>query len=196
MRNQKGFWVLTLALLLACAKGYGATATIPAGSTIAVRILSAIDPEKNYVGETFRATVDAPLRAGGEVVIPRGAEAIGRLVALEQPGRFTGRSLVALELTALNFDGQSISVQTGWHQEVGSSQRKYIAKLAGIGSLLGTVFGAVTGGKKGVLIGAGVGAAGGAAAGAARGQKSVQIPAESLLVFTLQSPILLEGAPQ
>ena len=119
--------------------------------------------------------------------VPRGAEAIGRLVAVEQSGRLQGRPLVALELTALNFSGKSLAIQTSAYQEVGPSQTKRTALFAGGGALVGTVIGAIAGG--GILIGSNVGGAAGTIVQAVRGAKQIRVPAESLVTFTLQSPI-------
>jgi hypothetical protein len=121
-----------------------------------------------------------------------GAEAIGRLTAIEQPGRFRGRAAVTLELTAINFEGKSVAVLTSTYQEQGQARGKQTATFAGGGGLLGTLLGAVAGGPPGLLIGAGVGAASGAVVQVVRGPRPVRIPAESLMLFTLLSPITLD----
>jgi hypothetical protein len=169
-----------------------ASLTIPAGSTISVRMEDSIDSARNHPGETFRATVDAPLTVDGRVVLPAGAEAIGRLTAIEHPGRFRGRAAMTLELTAVNFDGKSISILTGTYQEQGNARGKETATFTGGGGLLGTLLGAVAGGPPGLLIGAGIGAAGGAIVQAVRGPQPLRIPAESLMLFTLLSPITVD----
>jgi len=192
MRNQKTAGKMLLTWLLTVAICQAGSVTIPAGTLITVRMTDSVDSERNHVGEIYRATVDSPVRVDGQIVVPRGAEAIGRLVAVEQSGRLKGSSKLAVELTALNFDGQSVSVQTSAYQEVGSSQGKDTAKMAGGGAVVGTIIGAIAGGKKGSLIGAGVGAAGGTAVEVVRGRENIQIPAESLVIFTLQSPVSVD----
>ena len=178
---------IALACVVAVATGRAASMTIPAGMTISVRMVDAVDSGKNYAGETFRATVDTPLMMEGKTLVPRGAEAIGRLVAVEQTGRLQGRPMVALELTALNFSGKSVAIQTSAYQEVGPSQTKRTALFAGGGALVGTVIGAIAGG--GILLGSNVGGAAGTIVQAVRGAKQIRVPAESLVTFTLQSPI-------
>lgn len=174
------------------AVGQAAPVTIPAGTTMTVRMADSLDSSMNHAGETFRAIVDAPVTVNGRVVIPVGAEAIGRLNYVEQPGRFRGRAVMAMELTALNFDGKSVAVLTSTHQEAGGSRGRQTATYTGGGGALGTLFGAMAGGSPGFLIGAAIGAAGGAVVQAVRGPDPVRIPAESLLLFTLQSPITLD----
>lgn len=189
MKNQIQILTIALALFFAVATSQAASVTIPAGETIAVRMVDTIDSKTDYVGEMFRATLDSPLRVNGRIVIPRGAEAIGRLTVVEQGGYIQGRPKLALELTALNFAGQSIAVRTNFYQESGASRGKETAKVAGGGGLLGGMLGAISGGKKGSLIGAGIGAAAGTVVQRVRGRGRVRIPAESLVLFTLQSPV-------
>lgn len=171
-----------------------ATVTIPAGTALTVRMADSIDSEKNYAGETFRATVDTAVTVNGRVVVPQGAEAIGRVTSVIQPGRFRGRPVVMMELTALNFDGRSVGILTSAHQEMGGSRGKQTAMFAGGGGALGTLIGTIAGGGVGFLIGSSVGAASGAVVQAVRGAEPVRIPAESLMLFTVQSPVSLELA--
>jgi hypothetical protein len=170
-----------------------ASMTIPAGTTVTVRMAESVDSESSHAGQIVRATVDTPVMINGRVAVPQGAEAIGRVTSIENPGRFRGRAVVAMELTALNFDGKSIGVMTSAYQEVGNARGKQTTKYVGGGGVLGTLLGAFTGGKKGAFIGMTVGAASGAVAHVVRGREPLTIPAESLVLFTLQSPLILEG---
>src|ERR1051325_142926 len=165
---------------------HAASITIPAGTTMPVRMTDSIASDKNYPGQTFHARVDAPVSINGRVVVPQGAEAIGRITSVSQAGRFRGRPVVLLELTALNFDGKSIPVLTSAHQESGGSRGKQTALYAGGGGLVGTVIGTIAAGPAGFLLGSSVGAAGGVVVQAVRGAPPLRIPAESLLLFTVQ----------
>ena len=60
-------------------------------------------------------------------------------------------------------------------------------KNVGGGALLGTVIGAIAGGGKGAAIGAATGAAAGAAVQIITHGKRVNVPAETLLTYRLQS---------
>ena len=191
MKNNKVIGML-LAMLFAAATLRAGAVTIPAGTQVTIRMVETVDSQNSYAGETFRAAVDNPIQVDGKIIVPRGAEALGRLVNVEKAGRIRGSSKIELELTAFNFDGMSVAVRTSTHQEVGSSQGKETGKIAGAGSLLGAIFGAITGGKKGTVIGAGLGAAGGTAVQLVRGGEQIYIPAESLLIFTLQSPVIVD----
>jgi hypothetical protein len=171
-----------------------ASVTIPAGTTLTVRMADSIESDKNYSGETFRATVDTAVTVNGKVVVPQGAEAIGRLTSVSQPGRFRGRPVVMMELTALNFDGRSVGILTSAHLEQGGSRGKQTATYIGGGGLVGTLIGTIAAGPTGFLIGSSIGAASGAVVTAVRGPAPVRIPAESLMLFTVQAPVSLEVA--
>jgi hypothetical protein len=179
------------ALFLAAMTARAASLTVPAGAAISVRMTDAIDSDTNHGGETFRAAVDSPLTIDGKIVVPKGAEAIGRVIEIAPSGRFKGRPTIAVELTALNYEGKSVAVQTSTYREGGASRGRQTAKIAGGGTLAGAVVGAIAGHP---WIGTSVGAAAGFVVQAVRGPQAIRIPAETMLVFTLQSPLPLEGA--
>ena len=189
MKQLRITGAIILVCVVAAAVGSSAPLTVPAGMTITVRMLDGVDSSVNYNGETFRATVEEPLMVDGKTLVPKGAEAIGRLVTVERAGRFQGRSALTMELTALNFEGQSVAIQTSAHQETGQSQTKRTMILAGGGAVLGTVISVIAGG--GILLGSNVGGAAGSAIQAVRGGKDLRIPSEALMSFTLQSPVYL-----
>lgn len=189
MKQLRITGAIILVCVVAAAVGRAAPLTVPAGMTITVRMLDGVDSSANYSGETFRATVEEPLTVDGKTLIPKGAEAIGRLVSVERASRFQGRPALTMELTALNFEGQSVAIQTSAHQERGQSQTKRTMILAGGGAVLGTVISVIAGG--GILLGSNIGGAAGTAIQAVRGGKDLRIPAEALMTFTLQSPIYL-----
>lgn len=180
--------VLT-ALLLSAAVGRTASTAIPAGATISVRMTDALDSKNSRSGETFRATLNAPVTMNGTVVIPKGAEAIGRITDVESSGRLRGRAILAVELTAVNFDGKSLAIHTSIFQEGSASRSKQTMKIAGGATAIGTVVGLIGGAP---WIGTGVGAAAGMVVQTVRGPAQIRIPAESLVSFTLLSPLPIE----
>jgi len=189
MRNRNLLVEIILALSLAVATAQAASTTIPAGATISVRVTDTIDSKLNHTGDTFRAAVDAPLMVNGKVVVPQGAEAIGRVTEITPSGRLRGRPVIGVELTALNFEGKSVAIRTSAYQEGGSSRGRQTAKIAGGSTVLGAIIGAVAGVP---WVGTGVGAAAGMVVQTVRGPEQVRLPAETLLVFTLQSPLPVE----
>src|SRR5689334_22652871 len=56
---------------------HAASMTIPAGTTVTVRMAESVDSESSHAGQIVRATVDTPVMINGRVAVPQGAEAIG-----------------------------------------------------------------------------------------------------------------------
>jgi hypothetical protein len=178
--------MLTALLLTGSTLARAAAFTIPAGSAISVRMTDALDTKTTAAGQTFRAAVDAPVTINGSIVVPKGAEAIGRVVNVAPSGRFRGRAVIAVELTAINFEGKSVPIRTSTYEEGGRSRGKQTAKMSAGTIAVGTLIGAVAGAP---WLGIGIGAAGGAVVQTVRGPGEIRIPAESLLMFTLQAPM-------
>ena len=60
---------------------------IPAGTPITVRMIDAVDSKVAHLGQTFRASMDEPVMINGQTVIPRGADAMAKLVEDQQSGQ-------------------------------------------------------------------------------------------------------------
>jgi len=165
--------------------------TVNPGTIITVRLIDSIDTTRNRPGDIFHASLDAPLVSDDRVVVPRGAEVIGRLVQVKAAGRISGRSEISLELTQITVAGKEYPLQTATMEEQGASRGKRSAAVIGGGAGLGALIGAVAGGGKGAAIGAGVGAATGTVAqGVTKGQQ-IRLPSETRLDFRLLEPLTL-----
>jgi BON domain len=163
--------------------------TIPAGTTLAVRLVDAIDSEKNQPGETFRATLNSPLAVEGEIAIPAGYDVEGHLVDVKSAGKFAGQSVVILQLDRISVGGKSYSIQTDQYKRQGSSRGKNTAEKVGAGAAIGAIIGGIAGGGKGAGIGAAAGGGlGGGVQAATKGQQ-IKLPSETVLNFTLQNPL-------
>src|SRR5580658_6534711 len=162
---------------------------IPAGTPITVRMIDAVDSKVAHLGQTFRASVDEPVVINGQTVIPRGADALAKLVEDQQSGKFEGNPILTLALTDITINGQMIDTTTGDVTRASSSRGARTAKVVGGATALGAIIGALAGGGRGAAIGAASGAAvGGGAEVLTKGQQ-VKIPSETRLNFTLQQPI-------
>ena len=162
---------------------------IPTGTPITVRMIDSVDSRVANLGQTFRASVDEPVMINGQTVIPRGADALCKLVEDKQSGKFEGRTILTLELTDITINGQMIDTTTGDVSKASSSRGARTAKVVGGTTALGAIVGALAGGGRGAAIGAASGAAvGGGAEILTKGQQ-VKIPSETRLSFTLQQPI-------
>ena len=163
--------------------------TISAGTLVTVRMVDGIDSKRNHMGDTFRATLEAPLMVGDRVVAPTGTELEGRVTDLQSAGRFSGRSELALELIRLDMNGRSYPLETTTWTSEGDSRGKRTAATIGGGSALGAIIGAIAGGGKGAAIGAVAGAGAGTGVSAATRGKQLKVNPEAVLDFRLQTPV-------
>ncbi len=163
--------------------------TIPAGTVLSVRLIDALDSSRNRVGDTFRATLDAPIRMDGEVVISAGLDVEGRVVEASNAGRYTGHPELSLELTKLISHGEIYSLRTDEYNRSGGGRGKGTAETIGTGAGLGAIIGGIAGGGKGAAIGAVAGAGAGGGARAAKKAPKISFPPESVLTFQLQESL-------
>jgi len=126
--------------------------------------------------------------------VPKGSPA--RLAVFKSEGGTLGTNQLVLGLRSVTVNGHEYTVSTGTvtregNEGIGANRRT--ATHVGGGALLGTVLGAVVGGAKGAVTGAVIGAAGGAAAQVLTKGDKINVPAETVLTFRLDSPITLQG---
>lgn len=172
-------------------------ATIPAGTSITVRLLDEVDSGRSHPGDSFRATLDAALTdASGETVVPAGYELTGKIVDAKSAGRFAGSSALALQLTQLSVNGRQYDLETNQYTRRGKSRGKSTAEKVGGGAALGAVLGGLLGGAKGAAIGATMGAGAGTGVSAAGKGEQIVLRPETVLNFELRSPISVIPAAQ
>jgi len=167
---------------------------IDQGTQITVRLIEPIDSEKNQTGETFHATLNAPLTSDGEEAVPAGVELTGHLVSVKSAGKFAGQSEVVLQLDSIKSGDQTYNLQTDQYKKEGSSRGKNTAEKVGGGAIIGGIIGAIAGGGKGAAIGAAAGAGVGGGVQAATKSQQIKLPSETVLNFTLQAPITVVQA--
>jgi len=163
--------------------------TIPSGTTLAVRLVDAIDSERSQPGQTFHATLDSPLAVEGDVAVPAGYDVEGHIVDVKSAGKFAGQSVLALQLDRIKVGDKYYNVQTDQYRRQGPSRGKNTAEKVGAGAGIGAIIGAIAGGGKGAAIGAAAGGGlGGGVQAATKGQQ-IKLPSETVLNFTLQGPV-------
>ena len=168
---------------------------IDQGTQLTVRLVDAIDSEKNQTGDTFHATLNAPLTSDGEEAVPAGSNITGHLIEVKSAGKFAGQSSVVAQLDSLAFGGKTYNLQTDQYKKQGSSRGKNTAEKVGAGAAIGGIIGAIAGGGKGAAIGAAAGGGLGGGVQAATKSQQIKLPSETVLNFTLQAPITVVEAP-
>lgn len=167
------------------------TVTVPAGTTLNVRLTEGIDVDASAAGQAFKAVIDDPVMIGGSVVIPRGASATLQAVHVEQSGKMKGSDKISLKMNSFRFGGMVYDVSTAYVEAKGKGEGKKTARKVGGGAGLGAIVGGIAGGGSGAAIGAAVGAAGGAAV-ASGGEEHLSLPAETRLQFQLTSAVTVQ----
>ncbi len=163
--------------------------TIPSGTSLSVRLIDPIDSETAQDGDTFHATLNAPLTVDGDVAVPAGYEVEGHVVTVHSAGKFAGQSLLNLQLDRIKVHDKHYAIQTDQYEKKASSRSKNTAEKVGGGAVLGAIIGGLAGGGKGAGIGAAAGAGLGGGVQAATKSKQIKLPPETVLNFTLQAPV-------
>ena len=165
------------------------TITFPAGTPIVVRTTTAIDTDRNRVGDVFDTILEEPLESNGYVIADRGAIVKGRIAYAKESGKLSGRSQLLLELTELAANGKTYYLRTSDYIQEGSSRGQRTAATVGGTAALGAIIGAIAGGGKGAAIGAAAGAGAGTGVQVLTSGEVLKIPAETVLEFKLQTPM-------
>jgi len=162
--------------------------TIPAGQSILVRMIDAVDSSKNHIGDIFHASLETDLTVNNMLVARKGADVYGRLAEAKEAGHIAGSSELQLELTRMVIDGHDYPLVSSDYTLQGKGRGSNTAKKVGGGAVAGAIIGAIAGGGKGAAIGAGVGSAAGAGVQVLTRGQQVKVPSETLLEFRLQQP--------
>ncbi len=165
-------------------------ATLKTGTLVAVRLQDSLSSARNHPGDTFIATLDAPLVVDGLVLAEKGARVDGKVVESQQAGRVKGLASLALELTGVSLsDGQRITVTTDSFTKMGPETHGADAAKIGGGAALGAIIGAIAGGGKGAAIGAGAGGAAGTGTVLGTRGKPALLPSETKISFRLNNTV-------
>jgi hypothetical protein len=139
-------------------------------------------------GDVFSAIVEEPIVVQGWTVVGQGARVDGRIAAADKGGRLKGRANLAVELTSMTTsDGRKVEIVTNTMTQEAIANRKKDAVKVGVGAGAGAAVGGIAGGGTGAAVGALIGAG----AGAAMRGEAADIPAETLITFTLRSPVTI-----
>jgi hypothetical protein len=166
--------------------------TLPAGTVITVRLASAVGSKTSNTGDHFNATIATPVESGGKVVLPKGAEVLGKVAQAISQGRFKGGASLSLALESVTIDGDAYDIKTNSVARYQKGKGKRTAAMIGGGAGGGALIGGLAGGGKGALIGAVLGAGAGTAGAAYTGEKEIVLPAESTLSFKLAGPLTVK----
>ena len=79
--------------------------TVPKGTAISATVGQTLATDKNKVGDTFAASLTAPIEIDGQTVIPKGAKVTGRVVKIK-------KHEIKVTLASVVVHGQSYDLET------------------------------------------------------------------------------------
>jgi hypothetical protein len=165
------------------------TITIPAGTSLLIRMISKVDSSKSRVGDYFHASLETPLTVDDMVLAPKGADVYGKLAKAKDAGKISGAPELTLELTGVRIGEDLVEIDSTSYDVVGKGRGKQSAGRIGGGAALGAIIGGIAGGGTGAAIGAGVGAGAGTVVQLSTHGERIRIPAETLLEFKTEQPV-------
>lgn len=165
--------------------------TLPAGTTIPIRITQTLDSATTQQGDRFSGAIASDIVQDGIVVLPQGTPVTGHVDAVQDAAHFKGSSLLTISLNSINRKGEHLEIATDSYTKQGEGRGKNTAEKVGGGAAVGAILGGILGGGKGAAIGSIAGGGVGAGAqGVTRGQQ-VQIPSESVIRFRLNNEVVV-----
>ena len=165
---------------------------VVAGTPISVRTTNSLSSKSVKTGDQFEATLENGISVEGHTVAKRGATVTGRIVNADEGGRVKGKASLTLGLAHLHLsNGQTVAIKTNSVVREAKSGTGKNLKRTGIATGVGAAIGAIAGGGRGAAIGAGVGAGAGVGTNLATRGPAAEIPAETVLNFSLASQIVV-----
>lgn len=165
--------------------------TLPAGTTIPVRITQSLDSATTQQGDKFTGAVASDIIVDGMVILPQGTNVTGHVDEVKDASHFKGSSLLTISLSAIDRHGDRIQVSTEPYSKEGEGRGKNTAEKVGGGAAVGAILGGIFGRGKGAAIGAAAGGGVGAGANTVTRGQQVQIPSETVVRFKLADAIVV-----
>jgi len=167
--------------------------TIPAGTTLTIRVDQRISVKTSRAGDTFTGEiVDPVLTDDNSVLVPKLTPVGGVVAAAHRRGHFKGSSLLELRLTSLTLNGTRYALTTRDLTESKKGKGRRSAAMIGGGTGLGMLVGGVATGGVGLVVGGLVGGGAGTAAAGLTGNRDLDIPAESIVRFKLADDLVVQ----
>src|ERR1700689_212252 len=182
----------------------GPANALPEGTVFRISMLQDIEAYNTAPNTPFSGKVTQDIMRNGKVIVPAGSELHGRVVYATSASRLHGGSTLHLRAdefvlpdgTRYHVHAQVIDTQgsdtsaKGEGNIVPTAQVKRNLAVLGAGAGGGAIVGAAIGGGVGAIVGSAIGA-GAATTHWLLVQRSANLPASSVLVFSLTDPMVL-----
>jgi hypothetical protein len=160
---------------------------VPAGAEMSVRIEQPLSSASEQPEDTFRASVDRPVRVAGRVAIPAGTELRGIVRDSQPADRLRRGGRLSLDFDALYLGDARIDLRTRVLALDDENGKEETVRKAGLGAIIGGAVGGLLKGRTGALVGV---LAGGGVVMAERGE-DVDIPEGTVLRVRLDRDLVV-----
>jgi hypothetical protein len=134
----------------AAAPAAGGSVTLPAGTTLLVRLMDPVSSQ-NAAGTKFTTRLEYDLMAGNAVAVKAGTTIYGQVASSTQARRAIGKSTLDLRLAQISAGGTPVPILTSGHKQAGEESIRKAARGAAAGAAIGAIAGDA---GKGAAIGA------------------------------------------
>jgi hypothetical protein len=163
--------------------------TLPAGTTLRLRLQSAIASDTSKVEDQVRAELAQAVTVNGATVLPAGTTVVGNVTDVERSGRVKGRARLAYRFNSLTHDGERYDIVSSPLSHQAEATKGEDATKIAVGAGAGAVVGALLGGGDGAAKGAAIGGAGGTGVVLATRGEEVKLGPGATVTTRLTSPL-------
>jgi hypothetical protein len=184
-----------LAVPSGMAAGQGRQATVPAGTTLHLRLDNRVGSDISRVEDSVHARLVSPIVIGGRTLVPAGSVVTGSVTQAARSGKVKGRARLGIRFHTLAPAGDReryrISTRT-WTAVAPGTKKKDAATIA-LPAAGGALVGGLIGGKKGAGIGAAAGGGTGTAVVLTTRGKEVRLGRGAVLRVRLNEPLTVRS---
>ena len=163
--------------------------TLPAGTTLRLRLRSAVASDSSRVEDPVRAELREALLVDGATVLPAGAEFTGNVTSVERSGRVKGRASISYRFSSVTHAGDQYDVSTAPLAHQAEATKGEDATKIAVGAGAGAAIGALLGGGDGAAKGAAIGGAGGTGVVLATRGEEVRLGPGAMVTTRLTAPL-------
>jgi hypothetical protein len=165
--------------------------TLPAGTTLSVRLTTTVASDTSHVEDPVRGTLRNAVRVDGFEALPVGTAVLGHVTHAQPAGKVQGVASIAFRINTIDMpgDGARENVSTATYSRVSRTTRRKDATKIGVGAGAGAVIGGLLGGGSGAAKGAAIGGGAGTAVVLSTKGDEVRIPAGTPVTIKLTAPL-------